>query len=64
MPPPRPKTAVALPVGNIPTPRLGPKSKIRITGSLEDIRRDNSTNLLLRVSPPPSRYSSETGQNA
>ena len=46
MPPPRPKTAVARPSGNILTPRLGPKSKIRITGSLEDIRRDNSTYLL------------------
>ena len=61
---PRPKTAVAQPAGNILTPRLGPKSKIRITGSLEDIRRDKSTYLLLRGFPPPSRYSSETGQHA
>ena len=51
----RPKTAVALHLGNIVTPRLGPKSKIRITGSLEDIRGDRSAHLLLRGSPLPSR---------
>jgi len=51
----RSKTAVALHFGNIVTPRLGPKSKIRITGSLEDIREDRSLRLLLRGSPPASR---------
>ena len=51
----RSKTAVALHFGNIVTPRLGPKSKIRITGSLEDIRGDRFPRLLLRGSPPPSR---------
>jgi hypothetical protein len=35
----------------------GPKSKIRITGPLENIREDKSASLLLQGSPPPASKS-------